>query len=754
MPLPKDVQTLGDFELRKELGRGGMGTVYEAWQTSLQRVVALKVLARHVSATPKAIVRFQREAQAAAKLHHTHIVPIFAQGEVDGNYYYAMELIEGASLNHLIGHLRDHDLNDASTVDLAETVALASHSASASSPFAAVASGAEAPSGGVALSTVALNAKLGERNSPQFFNAVAGHIADVADALEYAHLRSVIHRDVKPHNLVLGVDGRIRVLDFGLARLAEQPGVTVTGEMVGSPLYMSPEQITGNPEDVDHRSDIYSLGATLYEWLTLLPPYPGETRERVISKIMSSDPVLTRVHNPTIPLDLETICMKAIDRKPDRRYQTAGEFRDDLRRFVARRPIQAKRVGIGGRMVKFVARHQLGTLGAVALVVAVGLGWGMYTKNRTAKIEAKAAADARQQQDLVLDLFSSLPVEVRAGIRGIEAAAPIVENAVKSEGLSALVQGIGGNLSSTGPTAGTTASVIRRVALDFYEVVAPRDFLGGGGGGAQDALHLSEAADRWRAGDREGSIRALNDYLQSTPDDFDARQFHAILCAQLGEFEKMVDDADAMVSLRGNQTSVYIWRSIARLLVGQTDGGLEDIARASLLDASSVWVKVLKGLALVLADRAMDSLIYFDDVLRGSPGSTAARTGKALAEKSLGRFADAINDATEVIRLEPSNADALIVRGDCYAEMDDFASAAKDFERAIAVAGRTPALALRYLNALVGQRSGETKSADAKIAPDAKTKEGAADPDSEGSQGPLFDWINRKIRPRSGRDGK
>lgn len=730
-----------------------MGTVYEAWQRSLQRVVALKVLARHVSATPKAILRFQREAQAAAKLHHTHIVPIFAQGEADGNYYYAMELIEGSSLNNLIGEMRSHDLNDASTVDLAETVALENRAATTPSELVLP---REKPSEGAdsSASLAMLQAKIGKRNSPEFFNAVAEHIADVADALEYAHLRSVIHRDIKPHNLVLGMDGRLRVLDFGLARLAEQPGVTMTGEMIGSPLYMSPEQITGNPEDVDHRSDIYSLGATLYEWLTLSPPYPGETRERVIGKIMSSDAVLTRTHNPEIPVDLETICMKAIERNRDRRYQAAGELRDDLRRFVAKRPILARRVGIGGRLVKFVSRHQLASLGAAALVVAVTLGWGLYTKNQTAKIEAKAAEEARQSKDLVLDLLGSLPLELRAPLRAAEAAAPMLQNAVTSDSAGAILQGLGGDTSTGGPTVGTAASVIRRVALDFYDVVAPREGLGGEGQD-ENAQHLTEASERWRSGDREGSIKLLNDYLEATPNDFDARQFHAILCAQLGEFERMVEDAETMVALRGHQTSVYLWRGMARLLLNRIDAGLEDLSAAATMDPQSVWVKVLKGFALVQADRAMDALTYFDDALRGSPGSVVARLGRALADKSLGRHNDAVADASEVIHIEPSNADALVVRGDSFAELNDFAAAAKDYERAMAVAGRTPALAMRYLSALVGQRGGGDAKTDPNPGPDGKPRSGSVDPDEDSSRGPLFDWLSRKVRPRStGRDGR
>lgn len=746
---------LGDFELRREIGRGGMGTVYEAWQRSLQRVVALKVLARHISATPKAIIRFQREAQAAAKLHHTHIVPIFAQGEVDGNYFYAMEFIEGSSLNHLIGDLRADDLEDATTVDLAETVAIAPRAEVTPSIVAGGRTGTDSHGPSGSTSNVSLESWIGKRNTPFFFSAVADHIANVADALDYAHQRSVIHRDIKPHNLVLGVDGRLRVLDFGLARLAEQPGVTITGELLGSPLYMSPEQITGNPDEVDHRSDIYSLGATLYEWLTLSPPYPGETRERVIGRILSSEAASIRTHNAVVPLDLETICMKAIERNREKRYQTAGEMRDDLRRFVGKRPIVAKRIGFSGRTFKFIARHQLASLAVAAAVIALSLTWGLYAKNRTAKHEAQAAAQARESQELVLDLIGRLPIELRAPLRAVEAAVPMAQGVAQSDQAGAILQGLGAGDSQSGPTVGTPASLVRRLALEFYDVVAPRNWQGLDGAD-EAAAHLREAAERWKSGDREASIQILNGYLEAKPDDFDARQFHAILCAQLGQYDKMAEDADHLVNLRGDQTSAYLWRSVAHFLSGRVEASLEDLSRAAAIDAQSVWVKVLRGLALIQAGRSLDALAYFEEALRSAPDSVVARLGRAVAETSLGRNSDAVADASEVIRGEPDNADALTIRGDGYNALSDFAAAAKDFEKAMSIAGRTPALGLRYLSALVRQRSAaEAKPGELDLGPDGKPRAGSADPDEDGSRGPLFDWLSRKVRPRpGGRDGR
>ncbi len=213
-----------------------MGTVYEAWQKSLQRIVAVKVLSRQVSSTKTAVLRFQREAQAAAKLHHTHIVPIFGAGEVDGVYFYAMELIDGPGLNTIILQTRSRQTKNTPSSDLAETLPLRETDredgdTSAESP----------PSRSTDDRADSAARALYEVESPEeHFQNVARQMATVADALDYAHRQGVIHRDIKPHNLILGSDGKMRISDFGLARLSEQPGVTITGELLGSPLYMSP----------------------------------------------------------------------------------------------------------------------------------------------------------------------------------------------------------------------------------------------------------------------------------------------------------------------------------------------------------------------------------------------------------------------------------------------------------------------------------------------------------------------------------
>jgi eukaryotic-like serine/threonine-protein kinase len=309
---------LGDFEIVRELGRGGMGIVYEARQLSLNRKVALKVLAG-LGLTSRALERFQREAEAAAQLHHTNIVPVYTTGEQDSTPFYAMELIDGESLDRVVRRLRE------------PAVAGPPSDSNATGPYIVSTQAASLADASTSLSS-----------GSEYFDNIARILADVADAVDHAHKNGVIHRDIKPSNLMLGRDGRLSVNDFGLARILEQPGMTVTGEFVGTPAYMSPEQIAAGRAPLDHRTDIYSLGATLYELLTLQRPFTGEHRDLVIGQIMHKEPRPPRKVNRKVPVDLETICLKAMEKDPDRRYQGAKDMSDDLRRFVNRFAIAAK----------------------------------------------------------------------------------------------------------------------------------------------------------------------------------------------------------------------------------------------------------------------------------------------------------------------------------------------------------------------------------------------------------------------------
>ena len=737
---------LGDFELRGEIGRGGMGTVYEAWQRSLKRTVAVKVLGQQVSSSPAAVLRFQREAQAAAKLRHPNIIPIFALGEEEGTYYYAMELIDGRGLNAIIAEDRDRQIADTAASDLAETLPLGTAAKSGDRAVGPTDGQPVADRSDLEKDTEAAPSSYSEAHtSEEYFTTVAQHIAAIADALGYAHQQGVIHRDIKPHNLILGSDGKMSISDFGLARLAEQPGVTITGELIGSPLYMSPEQVKGDPTKVDHRTDICSLGATMYEWLTLTPPYPGKTREQVISKILTSEPAPLRAHNPTIPIDLETICLKAIERDRHRRYQTAEELRDDLTRFIGNQPIRARRAGLGTRVTRFIARHQLASLGTAAMVVALALGLALLSKQR----EVASQTAAAEQADRVLDVFSKLPLEIGGPLRVAEAAVPMLEGVIQSRqdllGPEGEAQPEGANPAAVS----TPLGIARRAVGEFYRAVAPEAWPASAGGQpAESSALVRLAVERWEA---EPAVAAelLDAHLERQPIDFPARQLRTALRGRLGRYQEMLEDAEGLVRLRPEEPNAYAWRGLANLLLRDNRQSLSDLDRAAELGRFPTWIATLQGLALAQANRWIEAISAFDHALEIEPDLVVALLGRASARASLGNTIGAVTDLTHVIELDPENADVLALRGDRNIELHDYKAAEHDYERAMEIAGQTPSMVVRYLFALSRSRDmmrgnwAEPKSLDK---PDLKTGT-VRSPDRSSSARPVLNWFSRLLSP-------
>ncbi len=338
---------LGDFLVQERIGAGGMGIVYRAHQVSLSRDVALKVLAPHISHSKTATERFRREARAVARLDHPNIVSVYTTGEEQGTSYYAMQLIDGIPLSKVIAHLKRRPLRELR------------------SGGAATARGA-AP-GDAASADIDLASLITARWEGSYFRSVAEMLADAAEALAYAHGHQVIHRDIKPSNLLLSRRYEIHIGDFGLARIAEEPGLTRTGECVGTPYYMSPEQITVGGNEIDPRTDVYALGATLYELLTLRPPFFGGNREEVLSKILQSRPPAPRLLNRNAPRDLEVVCLKALEKEVCDRYQSAAEMAADLGRFAKGEPVMARHRGPVTRCLAWLARHR----GAAAFLATV-----------------------------------------------------------------------------------------------------------------------------------------------------------------------------------------------------------------------------------------------------------------------------------------------------------------------------------------------------------------------------------------------
>jgi serine/threonine protein kinase/Flp pilus assembly protein TadD len=423
VPLPDDwasrqgPRCLGDFRLLREIGRGGMGVVYEAEQVSLGRRVALKVLPVGATIDPRQLQRFQLEAQAAARLHHTNIVPIHAVGFENGIPFYAMQYIEGGSLAELIGELRRLDgvdsvngrkpsLIDPEMSTFAACLATGIFPQPADYPMNR-GSGVDRP--GIPAETGAPSrstgqAPLGARfhrtpsgssaslhRDREYIRAVARLGVQVAEALDHSHSRGILHRDIKPANLLLDAQGQLWVTDFGLAQIQGSPGVTASGDLPGTLRYMSPEQALGLRIIVDGRTDIYSLGVTLYELFTLRPAVDGEDRATVLRNIAECEPAPLRQMNPSVPRDLETVLLKAMAKEPSARYATAKDLSDDLRRFLEYRPVKARRPSAFDRAAKWARRYKTAVVAvtssliAVLTILAATLGW--IVRDRTAREE-------------------------------------------------------------------------------------------------------------------------------------------------------------------------------------------------------------------------------------------------------------------------------------------------------------------------------------------------------------------------------
>jgi serine/threonine protein kinase/WD40 repeat protein len=332
---------LGDFRLLREIGRGGMGIVYEAVELSLGRRVALKVLPFTGALDPRQLQRFRNEAQAAAQLHHAHIVPVYSVGVDRGMHFFAMQYIEGTTLAGFLDRLRQGP-------GASDTLSLGRRRGAPS-----VSDHTPPPATRRALNRFRWVARLG---------------VQAAEALEHAHQQGVVHRDIKPSNLLLDTRGELWVTDFGLARSQACAGLTATGDMVGTLRYMSPEQALGKPVLVDHRTDVYSLGLTLYELLTLTPAFPASGRGALLRAIAQDEPTPPRRVEPALPIDLETIVLKAMAKAPEHRYASAGEMALDLERFLGDRPILARPPSLLQRARRWARRRR-----SLALSLAVSL---------------------------------------------------------------------------------------------------------------------------------------------------------------------------------------------------------------------------------------------------------------------------------------------------------------------------------------------------------------------------------------------
>jgi len=656
--------SIGEYRVRREIGRGGMGVVYEAEQESLKRRVALKVLSLGMTGTPHAIKRFQREAQAAARLHHTNIVPVYGLDQHAGQWYYSMELVDGPPLGRVVD-----DLRDASGAPTEEGLAR-------------VAEGLSEESARL------IGSGTGER---AYFVRVAEMFAGVADALELAHQENIVHRDIKPSNLLLDADGVLKIVDFGLAQiLSDGPSMTVTGDLLGTPAYMSPEQAMAKRMEVDHRTDIYSLGATLYEVLTLQRPFDGKTLQEVCSQIMTKEPEPPRRVNARVPRDLETICLKAMEKDRDKRYQSARVFARDLRLYAEGGAIFARRIGLLGRSWRRVKRHKVRSA-LVAAVVVMGVTGSIFA------VEAHRVEVARAAERYILLCGKGYGEVVRHGshIRGRPLPAVGSTRAVDlfTEAIELLPDRPEAYLGRALITERDTEKRLADVEAALRRGLSRRSY------------HLIRA-DVFRAASRGDDmtleLKLAGTSAQATPLDL-------VVEGRISRLSGRIEDAESFLSRAIGESEegssirflAYGERRWAREALGDLDGTLADLlavsaagdrSAATRLHLASVWQRLGRtpkanetradllqnlrasedhmewqyaiGAALRHPQNTEWGYTTSFEAVERFPASSRLAAIHAVVLGDLGRHGDAIRESERAIRLDPDDTFARAMRAD------------------------------------------------------------------------------------------
>jgi tetratricopeptide (TPR) repeat protein len=701
---------LGDFRLIRELGRGGMGVVYEAEQISLGRRVALKVLPFASTLDAKQLQRFHNEARAAAGLHHAHIVPVHGVGSERGVHYYAMQFIDGQTLADLIQQRRR-----------------GAAPAEPTGPYTPTLAAADTPPAG--RSTQAL------LRDPAHFRTVAHLGVQAAEALEHAHQLGVVHRDVKPANLLVDDRGHLWVTDFGLAHCQSQAGLTISGDLVGTLRYMSPEQALAKRGLVDHRTDVYSLGVTLYELLTLEPAVPGNDRQELLRLIASEDPKLPRRLNRAVPAELETVVLKAMEKAPQDRYGTAQELADDLRRWLDDRPIRARRPSWARVASRWARRHRplVGAAAVVLLLAAVlGGGTGVWWAQKRAGAESEARAALREAAGLLEEerwpealsaarhaegalagvgadpdllrqahtLVEDLEMARRLQEARLLGAAAVKDRHFDYEGPDAAYAAAFGpygldvdGLDPQAAAARVRARPIHRqlvAALDDWAYARKR--LNAGGWRQRLALARAADPDRWRNRLRDfledEDPRALEEAAAADHAD----DWPALTLGLLAKFAQRTASAERVVPLLGRAQQrhpgdFWINESLGQLLDELRPARLEESIRyhsvAVALQPKSPGAHLNLGNALGKKGRPEEAIAEYREAIRLKEDYAEAHANLGRTLEAKGQLDEAIAEYREAVRIKQDFPEAHFSLGNALIAMGQLEGAIAEYREAL-----------------------------------------------------------------------
>lgn len=639
----------GDYEIIREIGRGGMGIVYEARQLELDRKVALKVLPlMYGSARPDAISQFRREAALAARLKHSNIIAIHDFGQIEGTLYYAMELVQGRSLRNILKEIENMDSVDLILDDMVKK----SDASKSHNPTDVEKRLRRWPRSGSRT-----------RLTRRYYCKVAEWIAQVAEALDYAHRSGVIHRDIKPSNLLITADGRIMIADFGLACPADEDDA-ITQSPMGTCRYMSPEQVDRSQGPIDHRVDVYALGATMYELLAFKSMFPVIEDEKVLSQVLNQDPPSPQSIVPEIPRELETICLKAIAKNRDVRYDTAEAFADDLKRWLLNLPILAQRLSLSRRIVKFAQRRKLPVFAGVtivALVIASVLLYAGYRNWQKKAVEEQHESWSHRVQQRLYDAQSDFNNgRLHHALAKIDATASAYPNEVEVQ----LVRAV------------TLHRLDRRKdAIDYLSGILVRR-------PDRWPVHLLLARIYNELGtntDEAGRHTTLARELMPQPS---AKTYYLqALCE--ADAEQAVNLLTKSLDLDRTNAGALLTRCQRLFELKRYDAMLIDAERVVALRPRWAVAHGQMGRALRWLGRGEEAVYALNRAIELDPQRPQWWADRSGARIYLRRFSQALADANEAINLDSRFASAYALRGFSNAGAGDLKSSLQDFENAI-----------------------------------------------------------------------
>ena len=596
-------QKLGDFEILKMVGHGGMGAVFLAQQVSLDREVALKVISSVGGQQAKHLDRFKRESKVLAKISHPNIVPIYEVGQHGPYSYFAMEYVKGVSLDKVLSSIRNAKPDEKASKVMHKCL--------------------EAQASIYEDTLSEDDSSKGAEIDTDYIVEISRIIVSIASALDYAHNKGILHRDIKPSNILISSDGTAKLVDFGLAKGQTQESITITGEFFGTPSYVSPEQIR-KPDTVDRRSDVFSLAATFYECLTLHVPFEGDTVNETLTHVISREAVPPKKYCPRLSTDFNTVLLHALEKLPDDRYQTAGDFVADIRNILEFKPITAKRPSITRRAYKTLRRNPLKiTIIGISIIVVV-LGFFLYSNYMQ-----------ERQKTTATKLY--LIAQQQYGRGKVEEALTYYKKAVKANP--------------------NYIEAYHFIGLCYYST-----------------------------GQYSEAIANCKKALKIKPDYTTAYVLLFDVYNKLGHYDKAVEISKQLIALCPNDAVAYNNLGYALGKLGSHGEAEENYKQAIVIDPNNFLA--YSNLGLLYCDnlgRLEDALLFLKEAVRINPSDATAYYNLGLALQKLSLYKETTEAFKQAIRIKPDFAKAYHDLGNTYGKLGQYQDAIEAFKQVIKI---------------------------------------------------------------------